>query len=96
MAEHEGHGWTLLAADAKVMIRPCVLHRIVLNASVDGGDVTLYHGRDTGGVSLGVYEGLAKITLPIELGVLLEDGLYVDVGSNVTSILVVFDPLAEP
>jgi hypothetical protein len=93
-----GHGYRYLTADEQVIEHPLILHGIVLLTSVTGGDVTLYDGLGTAGSSLiGRFEGIADQSTPIELfGLHLERGLYVDIGSNVTSVLVIYDPIKLP
>jgi len=93
--EHSGFVGTLCKVDALVTGKPAVIVRIVPQASVDDGDVTIYDGRGTDGRSLGIYYGLKKQTLGIELGIECEQGIYVDIGTSMTSCLVVWYPLSE-
>ena len=96
MAKHEGYASQLVTADALVTGKPAVLVRAIPHASVDGGDVTIYNGRGTDGRSQGQLHGLANQVLGVEFGVLCEEGIYVDVGSDLTSVLIVYDPVDEP
>lgn len=79
-----------LTADQLVNEGRTYLYGLVVNASADGGVVTLYDGHNTNGRLIGVFDGFAagvnSISFPRPL--CLETGLYVDVGSNVTGILV--------
>lgn len=89
-------GWTRLVNDAVVTTSPAILHRIVPDASSDGGDVKLYDGQDTSGRFIGTFVGLANQNLTVELQVECPNGIYVDIGSNLTACLVVWTPLPEP
>ena len=90
-----GYGYRWLTADEQVIEHPCLLKGIVLLVSTTGGDVTLYEGLGTAGSSqIGRFEGIADQSTPIDLhGLLLERGLYVDIGSNVTGVLVIYKPI---
>ncbi len=90
-----GYGYRWLTADEQVIEHPLLLAGIVLLVSTTGGDVTLYEGLGTAGSSLiGRFEGIADQSTPIDLhGLLLERGLYVDIGSNVTGVLVIYKPI---
>jgi hypothetical protein len=94
--EHEGFAATLLGDDGMVTGKPALLQRIVPHASADGGATTIYDGRDASGRSLGIFHGLEKQTLGVELGVLCEEGIYAVLDANTTSCLVVWKPLDEP
>ena len=89
----KGYGWAYTTADYLVLDHPLILKGIVLLVSTTGGDVTLYEGGDTAsGRLIGRFEAIADQSTPIDLfGLRLERGLYVDIGSNVTSILVIYD-----
>ncbi len=90
-----GYGYRWLTGDEQVIEHPLILKGIVILVSTTGGDVTLYEGLGTAGSSLiGRFEGIADQSTPIDLhGLLLERGLYVDVGSNVTGVLVIYKPI---
>lgn len=90
-----GHGYRYLTADEIVAEHPLVLRGIVLLVSTTGGDVTLYDGLEAAsGRLIGRFEAIADTSTPIDLfGLHVEHGLFVDVGSNVTSVLVVYDPI---
>lgn len=89
------NGWQLLAQDAIVTEQPAILKRIVLLVSTDGGDVTLYDGTSTAGRKIQQFKALANQPQSIELDVPCLEGIYIDVGSNVTGCLVVFELQAE-
>ncbi len=90
-----GYGYRWLTADEQVIEHPLILKGIVVLVSTTGGDVTLYEGLGTAGSSLiGRFEGIADQSTPIDLyGLFLERGLYVDIGSNVTGVLVIYKPI---
>jgi hypothetical protein len=90
-----GHGYRRLTADELVTQRSVILWGLVLLASSDGGDVTVYNGTSTAsGDEIGKFEGLGSTSTVIDLGGLrCERGLYVDIGSNMTEVLVIYDPI---
>lgn len=90
-----GYGYRWLTADEQVIEHPLILRGIVVLVSTTGGDVTLYEGLGTAGSSLiGRFEAIADQSTPIDLhGLFLERGLYVDIGSNVTGVLVIYKPI---
>lgn len=96
MDEHKGYAFTLVDADNPVTIRPCVLVRLIGNCSDDAGAVILYQGRDASGRSLGRHDWPKKDDKVLELGVLCEEGVYVDIVTEATTVLVIYDPLPEP
>lgn len=92
----EGASWRRFTADAQVFKEHGLLHGIVLLTSVTGGDISLYEGADIGsGRLIDTFEGLADVSwicmFPKPL--YLSRGLYLDVGSNVTSVLVIYEHL---
>ena len=89
-------GWRTCTVDTLLTTRPCILHGVLLIASVAGGDVTMYEGQDTSsGRQIAQIKALATATVPVNWnpGLLCERGLYVDVGSNVTEVHVYFTEL---
>jgi len=92
-----GVGWTRLTADGVVTAQPVLLHGLVLLVSTTGGDVTLYNGQDAGsGRVVGRFEAIAdqSTSIPFYPPLRCENGLYVDVGSNVTELLVLWERIA--
>jgi len=63
----EKSAWTYLEkanTEAIVAHGPCRLEGFVVNASVDGGDVTFYHGKDDGaGRIIGVFRALKTVSM---------------------------------
>jgi len=89
-----GVQYTRTAADALVERDPVILYAAVLLVGTTGGDVALYNGHDaTNGVLVATLKGTANVSNPVQFGpgVLLRNGLYIDVGSNVTEICVVWE-----
>ena len=87
-----------ITADQQVVSGPLRLLAVTLVATSAGAaDCTLYHGRGTDGVKLAVLRTGASTSrnLPLPRGVDLDQGLYVDVGSNVEGVVVVWEPLAS-
>jgi len=92
-------GWENYAADAIVHQGPCLLYGVVVLASAAGGDATLYEGQDaSSGRKIGVFKGGANLSLPIMLPKPLyaARGLYLDVGTSITEVLIGFEPVDEP
>ena len=94
--DDEGNAAILVTGDKQITSHPCILRRIVPFASTDGGDVTVYDGRSTAGRSLGTFKGLASQHLSVELGIRCNEGVHVEIGTNMAACLVVFKLLPEP
>ena len=92
-----GAGWERVTVDTLLYPNPTLLGGLVLLTSVTGGDVTLYDGQDAAsGRVVGRFEGIADQSTPILFPWPLrcEGGLFVDIGSNVTEVLVLWVPAA--
>jgi len=88
--------WTNTGVDAVITNAPAYLHGLVLLASAAGGDATLYDGTDAGaGRKIGTFKGGANLSNQVVFYPPLpcERGLFLDVGSNVTEVLVHWDPI---
>jgi hypothetical protein len=89
-----------IAVDTLVSRDPGTLHGFVISASVSGGDATFYDGTSTAaGRKILKAKGLANISYDVNFRVPLycPRGLYVDIGSNIDEVLVLWEPLAgEP
>jgi len=88
--------WTNLTGDTIVTSAAAMLHGVVLLASSAGGDATVYDGTDpNGGRKILTVKGAANVSNPVAFypPLVCERGLYVDVGSNVTEVLVHWDTL---
>lgn len=86
-------GWENVSADTVISTGPCLLTGVTLLVSTTGGEVTLYDGADAlAGRKIARFEGIADQSTPIQFSppLLCQQGLYVDVGSNVTEVLIAF------
>lgn len=98
MSNKEGIAYSNLSADALVWRGPCLFYGAVLLVSVTGGDATIYNAQSPDAPRKVIrMEGIADQSTPFfpAKPVLLGEGLYVDVGSNVTEIVVFYEPLLE-
>lgn len=89
-------GWQRITADAQVGRGPLKLHNVLLTCDgVGNADITLYEGANTGGRRLFTLKALQhqSNTFPLPGGLLLQDGLFVDVGTNVLEAFIVYEPL---
>jgi hypothetical protein len=88
-----GVSYARTAADLVVSTDPTLLFGAVILTSVTGGDATIYDGRDaSSGSKVITLEGIANQSTPVMFPqpVTLQSGLFVDVGSNVTEVLVLW------
>ena len=79
------------AVDKKVCNRPCFLYAAHLVATTGGAATTVIRdGHDTGGETVVDLAALTSSNDPRKFDppIFLKKGLYIDVGSNVTSVLV--------
>lgn len=99
MSTKDGIAYRNLSADALVWRGPSLFYGAVILTSVTGGDATIYDAQsaDTPRKVIRL-EGIANESRPVMLPkpALLGEGLYVHVGSNVTEIVVFYEPLLEP
>jgi hypothetical protein len=95
----KGSGWRRLTADDIVQEGKAVLYGLVIRTSVTGGDVSIYDGLDaSSGRFIDTFEGIANESRPISFGprgIHIDRGIFVDIGSNVDSVLVLYDPVVE-
>lgn len=99
MEKIDAIGWETYAADAIVHVGPCLLHGIVVLASAAGGDVTVYEGQDaSSGRKIATLKGAANVSNPIMLTkpLYLPRGIFLDVGTSITEVMVGFEPIDEP
>jgi hypothetical protein len=85
-----------LTADQTVSEGPTLITGYSLEASADGGVVTLYDGLDAlSGAEIQTVTGLNSDNRErdFSIPVLCNNGLFVDVGANVTAFTVYFVPL---
>lgn len=75
---------------------PTLITGIALHCSADGGSVEVYDGLDVlSGVDIMTVNGWTNDTNPMMFPhpVLLNNGLFVDIGANVTDVTIFFVPL---
>lgn len=80
--------------DTLITDQPVSLKSVIVTPDASTvADVTLYNGRDTNGESLGVLRTGSGITLPVTFdnGLLCDRGIYLDVGSNVAGVLIIWE-----
>jgi hypothetical protein len=87
-----------ITADGLVASGPIVLRSIsVVSDGVGAADATIYDGISDDGQTVAKITALSGDTRTLSFGdgIILPTGLYVDVGSNVTGVSIVWDAL-EP
>lgn len=89
--------WRCLTADAIVNKGPTELLYAYLEPSAANADATLYDGFGTQGRKITTILSSTKTSRHFAPPdpIICEKGLYLDVGSNVTSVLVMFKPIRE-
>ncbi|HAM57761.1 MAG TPA: hypothetical protein DCQ64_21030 [Candidatus Rokubacteria bacterium] len=93
----EPYTWKRLTADQRVHTGPLVFRGVILAADAVGtADVTIYDGNDAGGRQFATFKTPTSRTETHgpSAPVLFDQGLFVDVGSNVEEVVVVFWPLS--
>ncbi|GAH98244.1 unnamed protein product, partial [marine sediment metagenome] len=95
--EKHGHGWQYITADRIVNEGETLLYQILINASADGGDISVYEGLDAqSGRLVGTFVSLQNHMSSINFhGIFLDRGLFIDVGTSITGVLVIYDTLRE-
>lgn len=88
--ESKKYSWTWVTGDQKLADRPCELVAAYLVVSAASTDSAIYNGVDTNGDKVLALESAAVTTLPIvpPVPIYCRKGLFVDVGTSVTGILV--------
>jgi hypothetical protein len=87
-----------ITADTMVYDKDYLLCGFVVVASADGGDATLYARQSAEAASsLGQYKALANSPTVVMFPrpILLTRGLYVDIGSNCSGVLIVGAPASR-
>jgi len=88
----------VISADRLLSSEPCLLWGAVILCSVAGGDATIYDGHDavSGKPVLPLKAGAnASIPVPLVQPIFCGQGLYVDIGSNVTSLTVIWEAVPK-
>lgn len=96
--ERKGVNYENMDADRLVCNEPCLLHGVVILTSTTGGDVTVYDGRDAiSGRKVMRFEGIANESRPVMFPkpLYLPGGLFVDIGTNVSEFLVIWEVAEE-
>ena len=88
--ESKKYSWKWLTADELLSHGPCELVFAMLTSASAAATATLYNGENTTGQVIVVLEATTNISQQIHVpqGIYCERGLYVDVDSNATGILV--------
>lgn len=89
-------GWQRITADAVVGRGPLKLYGVLLtDDGVGNADATLYEGANAGGRRLFTLKTLQHTTRPLTFpdGLHLQDGLFVDVGTNVLEVFLHYETL---
>ncbi|GAI12875.1 unnamed protein product [marine sediment metagenome] len=70
---------------------------IIVTSEASPGDVTFKNGRDSGGNTILIVEGLANRSqqMCFPKPFYLENGLYLELGENTMGVMVVFKPISE-
>ena len=87
--------WAWVTADRILAKGPCDLIYALLVPSAAAADASLYDGFDSGGKLIATLEQAAKTSIAFDPPepILCTEGLFVDVGSNTTGVLVMYRPL---
>ena len=91
-------GWTNVTASEIIAEQPVLLHGVVILVSADGGTATLYEGQDAAsGRKIATIGGITNVSWPVVFypPLLCERGLYVAVGSDVTEVVVHWQPVSD-
>jgi len=89
-------GWTNVTASEIIAEQPVLLHGVVILAPDEGGTATFYEGQDAAsGRKIVTIGGSSNLSWPVAFypPLLCERGLYVAVGSNVTEVMVHWQPV---
>lgn len=90
----DGIGWAWVTNSVKLKDEKALLWGLMLLTSVTGGDITVYSGHDSGSGRLVCrMEAIANHTEDVMFvkPLLLEGGLFIEIGSNVTGVLVLYE-----
>lgn len=84
--------WEYVTTDRELQSGHCELVFAEMEPSASGADVTLYDGTNTSGKKIIGLQASTKTNRPFKPKEPLycDKGLYVDIGSNVTGVLVVW------
>jgi len=91
--------WSNVTYDLCLETRPVILYQVILTDNGSGvADVTIYDGHNTTGKVVSIVRTLQNATLLLDVaeGILLSQGLFIDVGTNVGSCLVRYKACPTP
>ena len=92
------YNWDRFTGDNKVSLAPCAVGCVIITPDGQGnGDVTLYDGESTGDpiiMKLLAVSTNSKV-IRFQPPLLTHRGLYLDVGSNVDSVLIQYERTKE-
>ncbi len=93
-----GVGFTRLISDGIVNEGPSLLFGLHIEASTAGGDVSVYEGSDSSsGRLIGIFKENANnhILMGLHTPIYCDRGIYVDIGSNVTAVTILWLPVRD-
>jgi len=87
--------WTRITSSQVLAKGPCLLHSVFITPSAANADVTIYDGENaTEPMVITLVMATAGITgFSPSPALELERGLYIAIGSNITAVLVQYEPL---
>jgi hypothetical protein len=90
-----GIAWQCVTADGVLNKGPTELIYAYLEPSAAGADVTFYDGFDANGKKIATIVASAKTSRPFapRAPIFCNEGLYIDIGTNVASVLVLYKAL---
>lgn len=94
----KGVGFARLTVDSSAIKRPVNVYGFIVLASVAGGDATAYNGQDANsGRKFATLKGSANVSNPIifHRPVYFENGIFVDIGSNITEVTVIYETVDD-
>ena len=86
--------WTVIDADAQVRKDRLYIDRVLICAK-DGDLISLYDGVGTTGRVITLKQTNDDTEQTYELGVVFNDGLYVNISDNTDRVTIVYRPFAE-
>lgn len=90
-----GVGFTRITSDQIITEGTSLFFGVSIEASADGGDVSVYEGLDSSsGRLIGTFKELANVHTPqvFPYPIACDRGIYVDIGTSVTAVTVFWLP----
>ena len=96
--QSKDYSWAWVTGDRKLTDQKSELVAAYLVVSAASTDSAIYNGSDTSGDKILALESAAITNLPFEppVPIYCGKGIFVDVGTNVTGILVIWRNLEQP